>query len=291
LREQHFSARQINWDDKVTNLRRIAEDLNIGLDSLVFVDDNPFEANFVREQLPDVTVIALPPKAYASYRSLLARPGWFDALTYTAEDRRKNAMYAENRERKALEAASTSLEEYLAKLDIEVDVGVPSEIDVPRVSQLTQKTNQFNLTTRRYTEGQIRDMVASEGADVLFLKVRDRVADLGLVGVAIVTYDAETALLDSFLMSCRAIGRGAEDALLAVAARRAAQRGARRLVGAYVPTGRNGMVEKFYSRHGFAALGESETGTTWEYPTAGGSPLAVPTWIRVRNGEPAHAAR
>jgi HAD superfamily phosphatase (TIGR01681 family) len=108
LKEEHFSARRINWDDKVTNLRRIAAELNIGLDSMVFVDDNPFEAEFVREQLPEVAVLALPPNAFASYRSLLSRPGYFDALTFTAEDRRKNAMYAENRQRQALEAESGS---------------------------------------------------------------------------------------------------------------------------------------------------------------------------------------
>ncbi|GAC1658500.1 MAG: HAD family hydrolase [Candidatus Elarobacter sp.] len=184
LREEHFSTWQINWDDKVTNLRRIAADLNIGLDSMVFVDDNAFEVEYVREQLPEVAVIHLPPKAFASYRSALSRPGWFDSLTFTAEDARKNAMYGEERTRKALEAASTSLTDYLAKLEIVVDVAQPSEIDVPRVSQLTQKTNQFNLTTRRYSEGDIRAYIASGASDVFALKVRDRIADAGLVGVA-----------------------------------------------------------------------------------------------------------
>ena len=290
LRERHFAARQINWDDKVTNLRRIAQDLNIGLDSLVFVDDNPFEADFVREQLPEVAVIALPPKAYASYRSLVNASGYFDTLSYTAEDRRKNAMYGENRERRALEAASASLEEYLSKLDIEVEIGVPAEIEIPRVAQLTQKTNQFNLTTRRYTEGEIRAFLASGSADVLALKVRDRVADLGLVGVAVVTYEDGAAVIDSFLLSCRAIGRGVEDALLAVALRRAAEaKGARRAVGRFVPSAKNAMAAGFYARHGFTAPEGSDPGT-WSLVLGAAAP-GVPAWIRVRNGEPTHASR
>lgn len=292
LKEEHFAARQINWDDKVTNLRRIAAELNIGLDSMVFVDDNPFEAEYVREQLPEVAVLALPPNAYASYRSLLSRPGFFDSLTFTAEDRRKSAMYGENRKRKVLEAESGSLSEYLAKLDIEVEIASPSAIDVPRVSQLTQKTNQFNLTTKRYTEGEIRSFAASADAGVFALKVRDRIADLGLVGVGIVTYEGGDAVVDSFLLSCRAIGRGVEDALLAVMVRHALERpGVRRIVGRYVPTAKNAMVERFYARHGFAARERAADGTAWELAAEEARKVGVPAWIRVRNGEPAHAAR
>jgi FkbH-like protein len=289
LKEEHFAARQINWDDKVTNLRRIARDLNIGLDSLVFVDDNPFEVNFVREQLPEVAVISLPPKAFASYRSVLSRPGYFDSLSYTAEDRRKNAMYGETFRRKDLEAASGSLEEYLAKLDIEVEIGAPSDVEMPRVAQLTQKTNQFNLTTRRYAEGEIRSLASSGDADVFALRVRDRVADLGLVGVAIVRYEAQTAAIDSFLLSCRAFGRGVEDALLSVVARHAAEsKGAERIVGRYTQTSKNAMVRDFFRRHGFEPIEETTDGGTWSYsPSALG--LAVPAWIRLRNGEPTRA--
>jgi FkbH-like protein len=289
LRPEHFSAWQINWDDKVSNLRRLASDLNIGLDSLVFVDDNAFEAEFVRTALPEVTVVALPPKAPASYRVLLSRPGYFDTLSYTSEDRRKNAMYAENRERKALESTATSLEQYLAKLEIQVEIGAPAEIDIPRVAQLSQKTNQFNLTTRRYTEGAIRSFVDGSQSDVLALKVSDRVADLGLVGVAVVSYRDRTASIDSFLLSCRAIGRGVEEALLAVVERRAAARGAQRLVGMYSPTSKNVMVHDFYSRHGFDATVVSAEGETWTRPIEETTMLRVPAWIREREMEARHA--
>jgi len=290
LREEHFAARQINWDDKVTNLRRIAAELNIGTDSLVLLDDSEFETGFVRSSLPEVEVIALPPKAYASYRSLLTEPGYFDALSFTAEDRRKNAMYGENRKRKALESASSTLEEYLADLAIEAEIAVPSEIDVPRVAQLTQKTNQFNLTTRRYTERDVRVFIASDRADVFALKVRDRIADSGLVGVAILTYAGRNATIDSFLLSCRVIGRGVEDALLSVVVRHALETaGCDRVAGAYVPTAKNAMVEDFYARRGFAERERTPSATTWEF--SGGAAPAAPAWITLRKGSLTHASR
>jgi FkbH-like protein len=289
LREQHFSALQINWDDKVTNLRRIADELNIGLDSMVFVDDNPFEADFVRERLPEVAVLALPPKAYAAYASLLARGAYFDSLSYTAEDRRKNAMYGENRRRRVLERESSSLEEYLAKLDIEVELGKPSELEIPRVSQLTQKTNQFNLTTQRYSEGQIRSLARADDAAVLALKVRDRVAELGLVGVAILRFAERTATIDAFLLSCRAIGRGAEDALLAGVMQEASARGAERVLGAYIPTSKNGVVRDFYGRHGFTVAEETPERVTWVTADIASGALAIPTWIRLKTGDLTHA--
>jgi FkbH-like protein len=291
LKEEHFAVRQINWDDKVTNLRRIAAELNIGADSLVLLDDSAFEVDFVRQEMPEVAVIALPPKAYASYRSLLTSPGWFDSLSFTAEDRRKNAMYGENRERKALESASSSLEDYLAKLEIEVEIAVPSEIDVPRVAQLTQKTNQFNLTTRRYTESDVRAFIASDRADVFALKVRDRISDSGLVGVAILTYADRTATVDSFLLSCRVIGRGVEDALLSFVVRHALDTvGCDRVSGTYVPTAKNAMVADFYARHGFAALDAADGAATWER-RAGGGPAEGPAWIALRKGPLTHASR
>jgi FkbH-like protein len=173
-----------------------------------------------------------------------------------------------------------------------VEIAPPSEIDVPRVSQLTQKTNQFNLTTKRYAEGEIRALAASPDSDVFALKVRDRIADLGLVGVGILRYDGEEAAIDSFLLSCRAIGRGVEDALLAVMVRHALERpGVRRVAGRYARTAKNAMVEEFYPRHGFAARERDADGAAWELTAQDAGALAVPAWIQLRNGEPVHAAR
>ena len=286
LRERHFATWQINWDDKVTNLRRIADELNIGLDSLVFVDDSDFEATFVREQLPEVAVLKLPDKAFASYRAELSRSGLFDSLTYTEEDRRKNAMYGENRTRKQLEVGASSLDDYLATLDIEVEIREPTEIDIPRVSQMTQKTNQFNLTTRRYSTGDIRAFLESAEADVVALKVRDRVSDLGLVGMAIVTYDGAVASIDTLLMSCRALGRGVEDALLSVIANNAQEhRGSSRIVGTYLETAKNAMVKEFYAARAFTLLEAAPARTTWELSLNPGATIEPPSWITLKQGE------
>ena len=285
LKERHFATWQINWQDKVTNLRRIASDLNIGLDSMVLVEDSEFEAEFVRAHLPEVAVIFLPAGAYASYRSRLGKDGYFDSLSFTPEDKRKNPMYREQRERNALQADSRSLDEYLASLEIEVEIGAPSELDIPRIAQLTQKTNQFNLTTRRYTEGDVRRFITSDDHEVFYLKLRDRIADQGLVGAAIMKYEGPIAEIDTFLLSCRVIGRGAEDAFLSVITTKAFQEhGSEKVVGIYRPTDKNGMVEDFYRRHGYSALEDAPGHVAWQISAGNGS--LVPSWIRIRNGEP-----
>ncbi len=284
LREKHFAAMQVNWDDKVTNLKRLAEELNIGIDSFVFVDDSEFETQLVREQLPEVEVMQMPKNA-AGFRAELTRRGLFDTLTLSSEDRRRNEMYVETRQRKDLETSATSLEDFLAKLELEVDIGPPNELEIPRVAQLTQKTNQFNLTTRRYTEGDIRAFIASGKADVLALKVRDRIAEMGLVGVAIVTYDdSAVAEIDSFLLSCRVIGRGVEDALLSELINKTVNaKGSRKVVAKYLPTAKNAQVKDFYTGHQFKVIAESPEGKTWEH-AVGPTALPAPWWIKIKDG-------
>jgi FkbH-like protein len=289
LRETHLAMWQINWDDKATNLTRIAQELNIGLDSLVFVDDSAFECNLVRAQLPQVQVLQLSsdPSAFVAK---LSAGAYFDSLTLSAEDRERNQMYRDEASRKRLQVSATSLEEYLAKLELVAEIGVPDDLTIPRVSQLTQKTNQFNLTTRRYSEGEIRAFVASPDTDVFYLKLRDRISDLGIIGAAIVRYNGEPAEIDSFLMSCRAIGRGAEDALLAHLLTAAKGKGSKRIVGYYVATQKNGMVVDFYRRQGFHLVNERQEGTEWEC-TLDQTTFAPPAWIRVNLIQPegAHA--
>lgn len=283
LREKHFATMQINWDDKVTNLKRIARELNIGIDSFVFVDDSEFETQFVRENLPEVEVIQVP-KHTAGFRAEFTRRGLFDSLTFSSEDRRRNEMYVESRQRAELEASSSSLDEFLAKLELEVDIGTPSEFEIPRVAQLTQKTNQFNLTTRRYSEGDIRGFLSSGSADVIALKVRDRIAEMGLVGVAIVTYRGAVAEIDSFLLSCRVIGRGVEDALLSTVVNQTARaKGAKKVVGRYVATAKNGQVQNFYGAHNFKIIADSPEGKLWEHEV-GPQSVPPPAWIKIRNG-------
>ena len=281
IKEQHIAAWQINWDDKATNLRRLANELNIGLDSFVFVDDSEFEINLIREQLPEVATIHLKGNT-SDYRSLLSSFGFFDSLTFTTEDRRKNEMYGEARIRSKLESQSKSIEEYLANLGLEVTLGIPAISDIPRCSQLTQKTNQFNLTNIRYSEGRITELISDKNSDVFYLRVKDRVADLGLVGLAVVRYRGIETLVEAFMMSCRAIGRGAETALLTYIVNQSKNKHSSNfLVAKYLYTPKNeSLVSNFYEVNGFDKVSQKGKDSDWILDLHA-SLISYPTWIKV----------
>jgi FkbH-like protein len=279
LREDHLAAWQINWDDKATNLARIAETLNIGLDSLVFVDDSPFECELVRARLPEVAVVELSSDP-SSFPARLSEGAYFDTLTLSAEDRVRNRMYRDEGLRKQLLQTASSLAEYLERLEMVAEIGLADCLAIARVAQLTQKTNQFNLTTLRYSEGEIRALVESADADVFTLKLRDRVADLGLIGVAIVRYRGTEAVIDTFLISCRAIGRGAEEALLAHVVNTARARGCAIVTGRYTVSPRNGQVAEFYGKQGFCLASQDRSSSEWKLSTEQ-SRCCAPAWIKV----------
>lgn len=289
LREEHFADRQINWDDKVTNLRRIAEQLNIGLDSLVFVDDNPLECGFVHEQLPEVEVIELPNDPSAFRAALLAR-GLFDTLTISQEDRERTRMYRAESERQRILQNAGSLEEYLAKLQLVAHIDVPNQSTLARVAQLTQKTNQFNLTTIRYTEGQIHSFAEAADSDVFYVRLADRVADLGIIGIGILRYQGDTAIIDSLLMSCRALGRGVENALAAFLVNTAQVNGCSSILGCYRATKKNVQVAEFYGQHGFRCIRSDENGSDWER-RLDDKMVAFPHWVTVRISNAAQRAK
>ncbi|HEY0790966.1 MAG TPA: HAD-IIIC family phosphatase [Chthoniobacterales bacterium] len=276
LKPEHFVARRINWSDKVTNLREIAAELNIGLDSLVFIDDNPVECAYVRERLPQVEVVQLPPDP-TGYRSLLQSLGHFDALTLTAEDRRRSGMYRSEVRRKQLQQESTTLESYLASLEMTLAVGYADGFTIPRIAQLTQKTNQFNATTRRYSEEAIHALATNPAVDVFHAGLKDRFDDNGIIAVAVVRYLGSVACLETFLMSCRVIGRGVERAFLAHVARMAEARGCERLEGEYIPTDKNGLVKDFFPSQGFCRTHEG--GNLWSRRLPATS-LTAPAWFR-----------
>ncbi len=286
LKENHFVSLQINWDDKATNLRRIAEELNIGLDALVFVDDSTFECDYVRQALPEVEVLHLTGEP-SGYRRLLADRAYFDTLTLSAEDAKRSDMMAAERTRKRMAASAETVEDYLRGLDIRAEIGTPGPREIGRVAQLTQKTNQFNLTTRRYTEGDIERFIADSDWSVYHLKLSDKVADIGLIGVALAKASkADDRLeIDTFLMSCRALGRGAEQALLARVVADAADRGLSHVTGSYLPTRKNGQVEGFYEKQGFRKAGEDGDGVVWQ-TSSGAASLRAPDWITLTDGAP-----
>jgi len=280
LKEHHFATWQVNWDDKATNIRRIADELNIDIDSLVFVDDNAFECDWVRSQLPQVEVIHLPKEPF-HYRRDLISPGFFDSLAFSSEDKKRSTMYVSDNQRKQRMMAATSLEDYLVNLNLRAEIGRPNKDDLPRISQLTQKTNQFNVTTKRYTEGDIERFFGAPNSDVFFLRLADRISELGLIGVAIVEYRDTVADIDSLLLSCRALGRGAEEVLLCAIQKSAATRACKKLTGTYLMSKKNMQVSDFYEKHGFTLAEKTPHGTRWELALEGRPLPNYPNWINV----------
>ena len=284
LKPAHFAARRINWNSKAANLREIAVELNIGLDSLVLLDDNPVERAAVRAELPEVLVPELPSDA-AQYRAALLDLDVFESLALTAEDRARGRLYAAQAHRRDFEAStrgvSTSLDEYLSGLSMVVEIAAADSASLPRIAQLTNKTNQFNLTTRRYSEGDLSAMLAG-GADVWGMRVTDRFGDNGLVGVVILEPLQDGAReIDTFLLSCRVMGRGVESALLGCAAERARATGATRLRGRFIPTAKNAPAGDCYSRHGFNLIQRLADGSeVWELDLLQRS-VPVPVWLSV----------
>jgi len=254
LKKQHIAAAQINWLDKAANLRQIAKDLNVGLDTLVFVDDSEFEANLVRALLPEVEVILLPKGRSVDYRMILASCGLFDGLTLSHEDRTRGVMYAADKKRRALATEVTDLETYYRSLEMVVELRFADDKVAPRVAQQTQKTNQFNLTTRRYSEADIEKFAAAKDSDVICLNLADAFGDLGVIGTCILKYDGARAHIDTFLLSCRALGRGVEDVFLMEALDFLKRKGVSSVIGEFVATAKNQQVESFYPKHGFTAL-------------------------------------
>ncbi len=279
LRPKHFAAMRINWGDKAQNLREIASELNIGIDSLAFLDDNPVERERVRTALPEVTVIELPDDPL-DYAATLRECPVFERLTLSAEDQQRTAFYAEQRERSQAEQSFRSKEDFYRFLEQEAEIGTVLPATLARISQLTQKTNQFNLTTRRYTEQQISDMASRPEWQVSSIRVRDRFGDHGLVGVAITHDKGDVCEIDTLLLSCRVIGRTVETALLSYLAESAAARGRRHLSGWFLPTKKNVPAKDFYAQHGFQPDKETSEGSCWTFDL-GGQSIPCPEWIKL----------
>ena len=256
LKREHFSAMRINWEPKPKNIAELAAELNLGLDSFLFVDDSAHECHAVRTAHPSVRVVRAPENPLELIRCLEDEPG-VEVLSLTSEDRRRAEMYEEEGKRRAVAQQSSSPEDYLRSLQMVMSFHEDDKAHVPRIAQLTQKTNQFNLTTRRYGEAEIEGFMGEEGARVFAFSLADVFGDSGLVGVAIGRgADAGVFELDSFLMSCRVIGRGAETAFLAEILARAEQAGFQRVRAAYLPTAKNGLVADFWTKNAFEETGE-----------------------------------
>jgi FkbH-like protein len=279
LRPKDFAALRIGWNDKVQSLREIAAELNIGIDAVAFIDDNPVERKRIRAALPEVVVPELPEDAMAFAAALRDCP-LFERLSLSEEDRQRSSYYAAERERQELARNVSTKEEFYESLAQEVEIARVTPDTLTRVAQLTQKTNQFNLTTRRYTEQQISELAANPAWGVWSIRVRDCFGDNGLVGVAItVDYD-ESCEIDTFLLSCRVIGRTVETALLAHLLKNARENQRHSIRGWFLPTKKNAPARDFYQSHGFRLTSQEGDRTLWELYLADAQ-IVCPPWIRV----------
>ena len=281
LKPDDFAAMQIHWNDKATSLANIASALEIGTDSLAFFDDSPVERDWVRTRMPEVTVIEVP-ETPLGYIHALDESAALDHLAISGEDRARPRMYQEQIQRKRFQGQSVSTEEFLVRLEMTATIGSVDKVTLPRVTQLLAKTNQFNLTTRRHTEAELQAMIDA-GAIAVWLRLSDRFGDNGLVGAAIATPgQAEIWTIDTFLMSCRVMGRHVETALLSVLSHRISELGGRAILGEYIPTPKNNMVSEFYPSHCFQA--EDCGAELWRWDLSKGE-ISWPESIQLKVGD------
>jgi FkbH-like protein len=269
IREDHIAVFQANWQDKATNIASIAAELCLGLDAMVFVDDNPVERERVRQALPAVAVPELPDDP-ALYARTLAAAGYFEAIAFSEEDRGRAGFYQENARRAALLAQADGLDAYLQSLDMQIDFRPFDGVNRARIAQLINKSNQFNLTTRRYTETEVAALEGDPEVFTLQVRLTDLFGDNGMISVVICRPDSAARWeVDTWLMSCRVLGRKVEDMVLREIVREARARGIDEIVGVYRPTERNGMVRDHYAKLGFEALSVADDGETrWGFSTA-----------------------
>jgi FkbH-like protein len=276
LKREDFAAFKANWDEKPGNLRQIAEELSLELESFVFLDDNPLEREIVRSQLPQVIV----PECGSSPWEILAtlRGGmYFESLILTEEDLARHASYQSNAVRMAVEETAPSLESFLDGLEMAVRHGPVDARTLPRVTQLINKTNQFNLTARRYTEDQVQVMAASPNWWCHWFRLADRFGDHGLIGVILAEKSPSEWQVDTWLLSCRVLGRRVEEFMSQCLLSAARAEGATTVSGEYIPTEKNALVSDFYSRMGF----ESQVGPERRYVfSMACSPIPACTFIR-----------
>jgi FkbH-like protein len=249
LRRQDFAALEIHWNSKVESIKRVAKKLNIGLDAIVFVDDSPKEIGEITERLPEVCCVTVP-EDLAYLPGILAETDLFDFAEVTEEDRRRTDMMAADNLRQQVQE-TMSEEDFRKSLNLTIDIFTVERQHLARVTQLINKTNQFTMTTIRRTQDEVEALALSENVLVLGMDIKDKYGDYGLVGVAILRKENRSCVIDTLLMSCRVLGRGAEDTLIAKLAEAAAALGCDELRGRYIPTAKNAMVKDLYKRFNF----------------------------------------
>lgn len=254
IRRPHLVTWRINWENKIDNLQAIAQELNLSLDSFLFIDDSPVENEQIREILPMVDVLQVPQRIY-ELPNLLQQYKGFNKLVTTVEDNYRTALYQAERDRHNTATQYYDINSFLSSLQLESEIGQAKPDELLRVAQLTQKTNQFNLTTRRYVLGGIEALSSSNNHLVLVMRVADKYGDYGLTGVAIVANQGETCHIDSFLMSCRILGRKLEDVFLVELLKILYDKwGEMKISAEYIETPKNSQVSDFFEKRGFTCV-------------------------------------
>jgi FkbH-like protein len=284
LRAEHVVARKVNWDDKPANLRALAAELNLGLDSFVFVDDSSFEVQAVRERLPMVTVFQVPAALHA-YPALVREQiaPLFVAAGVSAESRSKTQQYRSLAQAATAQGSFASHEDYLRSLGLKITLHRDNPVQLARIAELTAKSNQFNLTTQRLQAGDLTALMQRPGTTVYAFTVSDRFADHGLTGVLITEDTGDDVAVHSFLMSCRVIGRGVEFAVWRAVVADALQRGKRRLCAAYRPTAKNAQVADFYDRLGLPCVETADDGSRCYAADLAQLQLSDSNWVEVED--------
>lgn len=279
LTDRHLAAYRINWDNKADNIRAMAQELNIGLDSMVFVDDNPTERELIRQQLPMVAVPEFPKRPYGLMNLLQELvDNYFRAYQLTTEDLAKTEQYKANAQRLAAQHHFADLNDFIRSLEIEIDIIPADKFNIPRIAQMTQKTNQFNLTTHRYTEADIVTFV-ERGEMIYCISVRDKFGDNGITGAIIITKDKEKAEIDTLLLSCRILGKGIETAFVKAILNGLACKGIETVSAKYIPTAKNNQVSDFYDKIGFTLNEESDGGKS--YILSLNKPLKIENYYKI----------
>ena len=256
LRKNDFSCIKINWNDKISNMKEIAKELNIGLDSIVFFDDDPVNRELIKMSIPEINTIELP-KDPSNYAQILRSLNDFNVLKITQDDTKRRIMYEQEQNRQKLESSTENLNEYLKKLNIKIKIKLDDKFSIARISQLILKTNQFNLTTKRYQEEEIKQFVDDQTIIVGCAEVEDKFGESGITNVFIIKKNSKEWVIDTFLLSCRIMGRGIEEAILGKILEIAKDKGIERIKANFILTEKNQPTKNFLKNYGFEKDGEN----------------------------------
>lgn len=277
----HFVAKQINWQPKSQSILEIASTLNIGLEHMVFIDDNPVECEQVAMALPKVEVIHFP-KAAELFNNSLFEEGYFDALSQSQEDKKRTDFYLQRTKAESLRTATTNIEDFYRSLQMEIQFDLISEKNIKRLAQLTQKTNQYNATTYRYNLSEMKNFQQDDACNVYAASLRDKFGDNGIIALMITRQNGTDWFIDTFLLSCRVIGRTVEEAMLAFLCKKATAIGIKKLRGEIIPTLKNIPIRGLYKKNNFSALNADSCETEWILDLEQ-KRIAFPEWFRLKD--------